>query len=215
MTEYTQIQTYATYDRNNFSELLHRYRDVLERLGCSEEGVLEWLTAIPFPECDDDSFGDIYAAPFVLAPTKAAPIECAGLSVSLFTISGTPSIEQQPLWIGLSLLFDSQVLRPNAIEAYQAGVGATVWRIMYELAAAFREVGIYFTDEWQENRAWRAIAEGVGDPWFFDLAIFPRTLAERFEAVPAGFQGTVTESGFGFALANRWRELPWVETAAV
>lgn len=211
MTEYTQIQTYATYDRDNFSELLDRYRDVLEGLGCAEEEVLEWLTDIQFPTGDDDSFGDIYAAPFVLTPRGAASIECAGLSVSLYTVSGVPSVEKQPSWLGLNLLFDSQALRPDAIEAYQAGVGATVWRIMGELATAFREVGIYFTDEWQENRAWRAIAESVGDPWFFDLAIFPRALAERFESVPAGFQGTVTETGFGFALANRWHKLPWVE----
>jgi hypothetical protein len=82
---------------------------------------------------------------------------------------------------------------------------------MSELAATFREVGIYFTDEWQDNRSWRAVVEDAGDPWLFDLAIFPRELAEHFKMVPAGFQGTVVERGFGFAQSNRWETLPWLE----
>jgi hypothetical protein len=96
---------------------------------------------------------------------------------------------------------------------FSAAAGYTIWNILQGLAYTFTEIGAYFTDEWQENQAWRVIAEAAGDPWMFDLGIFPRKLAARFEMIPAGFKGTVVEAGFGFAQINRWQALPW-EVAA-
>jgi hypothetical protein len=215
MPEYAQIQTYATYTARNLQTLLQLYRTVLEQLGCTDAQVIAWLSQVEWPASEEEGFGDIYASPFSLHPVDdGEPIECAGLSISFYTQSGAPSLEDPPLWIAFNLLFDIAKIRRRAAPVYRSGVGGAVWHIMRELAESFREVGIYFTDEWQENQSWRAIAENVGDPWVFDLAIFPRELAERFKEVPPGFQGTVIEGGFGFAQENRWPVLPWDEAGS-
>jgi hypothetical protein len=211
MPEYAQVQTYATYTTGNLQMLLQRYRTVLEQLGCTDAQVIAWLSQIEWPASEEEGFGDIYASPFSLHPADVEPIECAGLSVSFYTQSGNPSLEDPPSWIVFNLLFDIATVRQPATSIYQAGVGGAIWQIMRELAESFREVGVYFTDEWQENQPWRAISEAIGDPWVFDLAIFPRELADRFKEVPAGFQGTVIDGGFGFAQENRWPALPWNE----
>jgi len=191
--------------------LLQRYRTVLEQLGCTDAQVLAWLSQIEWPASEEEGFGDIYASPFTLNPADGEPIECAGLSISFYTQVGVPSLEEPPTWITLNLLFDVAIIRHQASVVYRSGVGGTLWLIMREMAESFREIGVYFTDEWQENQSWRAISESIGDPWVFDLAIFPRELAERFKEVPPGFQGTVIEGAFGFAQENRWHTLPWEE----
>lgn len=211
MTEYVQIQTYATYDEDDFYDLLQSFREVLERLGCGDAQLLAWLSQVELPENEEDDFEGIYASSFVLTPPGAESIECVGMGITLYAEPGAPSIDEPPSWLGFNLLFDADSLKDEATAHYKTSVGGSIWRILCALAEEFREVGVYFTDEWQENLAWRVIAEGVGDPWIFDLAIFPRELAGRFEAVPAGFQGTVIERAFGFAQANRWQTLPWLE----
>jgi hypothetical protein len=210
MPEYAQVQTYATCDEHTFTNILHRYKTTLEQIGCDDQRVMTWLTQLTWPY-SDDSFGDIYAYPFILSPGNITEIECVGMDVSLYVRSAAISIEEQPAWVAFNLLFDAATLKEHAISTYKAGSGGSLWHIMSELAATFREVGVYFTDEWQDNRSWRAVVEGTGDPWLFDLAIFPRELANHFEMVPPGFQGTVVEQGFGFAQANRWETLPWLE----
>jgi hypothetical protein len=77
------------------------------------------------------------------------------------------------------------------------------------LASTFKEMGAYLTDQWQENLTWRALVENSGDPWLFELGIFPRSLSEHFKMVPAGFEGTLVDNSFGFAPSNRWVTLPW------
>ncbi len=212
MSEYTQIQTYARSDQHTFSSILRKYRIVLERLGCDDQQVIEWLSQLSWPTSDDDSFGDIYASPFILSPAAEKQITCAGLAVSLFMVSPVPILEEtQPCWVGLNLLFEAEELRIDGLSTYQPEAGEILWHIMRELASSFREIGVYFTDEWQENRSWRAITEGRGEAWAFDLAIFPRELSKHFSVLPAGFQGTLVAQDFGFAQANRWSRLPWVE----
>jgi hypothetical protein len=156
-------------------------------------------------------FGDIYASPFELSPDNTTDITCAGMHVSLYSYSAVPSIEEQPTWVGLNLLFEAQTLKNRKTGVYRSGVGDLLWRIMRELMASFPEVGVYLTDEWQENRSWRALTEGEGNPWAFDLAIFPRKLANDFDPIPAEFEGTVLDQAFGFAREKRWKTLPWIE----
>ena len=211
MPEYAQVQTYATCDEHTFTNVVHRYKTALARIGCRDQRIMTWLTQISWPVSDDDSFGDIYASSFVLSPGSPTEIVCAGMDVSLYLNSAVISLEEQPAWVAFNLLFDAATLKEHTISIYRAGLGRSLWHIMSELAAMFNEVGVYFTNEWQENRSWRAVVEGMGDPWLFDLAIFPRALAKHFEMVPPGFQGTVVESGFGFAQSNRWETLPWIE----
>jgi len=212
MAEYVQLQTYATYDEDDFHEQLQSFREVLERLGCKDEQLITWLTQVALPESEEENFEGIYASPFVLTPAGAQPIECAGMAIALYTQLGAPSLEDPPSWVGFDLLFDVETVREPEKKLYKASVSGTIWRIASVLAETFREVGVYLTDEWQENLSWRVIVEGVGDPWLFDLALFPRELAARFEEVPAGFQGTAIEGAFGFAQANRWQTLPWLES---
>src|SRR5262249_23283304 len=130
---------------------------------------------------------------------------------SLYTQPGVPTLEDPPTWLGLNLPLDTTRLRAHVTDAYKKGIGGALWLILRELAFTFGELGAYFTDPWHENLAWRAIVENSGDPWAFELAIFPRSLSNHFKEVPAGFQGTVLEGAFGFAQANRWQVLPWLE----
>ena len=211
MPEYIQVQAYAKCNENNFITILRHYRDVLIRLGCDDQHVLAWLSTLPWPTSEDDMFGDIYASPFTLSPGNTDDIACAGMHVSLFSYSAVPSIEDLPTWVGLNLLFDANVLKNRKTGVYHPGVGAIVWQIMLELIPAFPEMGVYLTDEWQENRSWRALSEGEGNPWAFDLAIFPRILAHDFDPTPGDFEGIVLDQAFGFALEKRWETLPWVE----
>lgn len=217
MTGYIQIQTYATCDKRNthtFISIIERFRDTLQRLGCKDEQVLEWFLQISWPSSDDDGFGDIYASSFELNPEGSEPITCAGVDVSLYIQSAVPSIDEPPAWVGLNLLFDADQLKANLHSTYKKGVGKSIWKIMQELATTFREVGVYLTDDWQSNHAWRALVEQSGDPWIFDLGIFPRQHAERFAMIPSGFQGTVIEGDFGFAQENRWDQLPWKDDSS-
>jgi hypothetical protein len=211
MPELIQIQTYMTCNPRTYISVIRKYRDTLERLGCVDQQVLAWLDQIRWPISEDDAFGDIYASSFELAPDKAETIICAGMDVSLYVRSAALRTGEQPSWVGFNLLFESETLLGEDGVTYRSDSGRIVWQIMSELASDFLELGVYLTDEWQENRAWRTLVEGVGDPWVFDLAIFPRSLSDHFEEVPTGFQGTVIERGFGFALANRWSTLPWAQ----
>ncbi len=211
MSEYAQVQTYATCNERTYAMVASHYRLVLEQLGCTDTQVLQWLDALQWPASEDDGLGDIYAVPFVLTlaevPTKK--IVCAGIEVTLYIDAAIPSIEEPPIWVGFNLLFETETLRTDATAPYSIEAGASLWRIVQKQAGAFRELGAYFTDEWQENQSWRAITAHLGDPWAFDLAIFPRSRSECFSEVPAGFKGTVTPQGFGFARVNRWQQLPW------
>jgi hypothetical protein len=213
MAEYLQLQTFATYNEKNVASLLQRYRNVLIQLGCQDTQVIDWLSQSEWPASDEEGFGDIYASPFTLQPEQKESIECAGLDIVFYGEMPMLGLKEPSSWIRFNLLFEDQALRSAPAGIYRDEVGAALWRIALALASTFREVGVYFTDEWQENRSWRAIIETVGDPWMFDLAIFPRSLAERFEEVPPGFQGTVIDGGFGFAQENRWHTLPWVKAA--
>lgn len=186
---------------------------MLEQLGCTDTQVLNWLDNVRWPTSDDDGLGDIYAAPFTLAPAQdegsSTTLESAGIEISLYIEAAIPSTAELPAWVGFNLLFDVDALREHATAPYSAQVGPLLWRIVQKQAGAFRELGAYLTDEWQENQPWRALAAHLGNPWDFDLAIFPRTKAEYFAEVPAGFKGTVTPQGFAFVQINRWQQLPW------
>lgn len=208
-----QIQTYASCSQETFPGVLRRYQDVLIHLGCTDKQVLNWITTISWPESDDDSFGDIYAAPVTIVPAGTTGLECSGIEISLYTQPAIPSLVDLPSWIGFNLLIDTDQLSTEDATRFSSTAGYTIWRILQELARTFTEIGAYVTDEWQENQAWRVIAEAAGDPWVFELGIFPRKLAARFEDIPAGFKGTVVEAGFGFAQTKRWQELPWEVTA--
>ena len=205
-----QIQTYASCSQETFPAVLKRYRQVLQSVGCDDQNVLDWVSSISWPRNDDDPFGDIYAAPVLLSPPGAPALECAGIEISLYTQPAIPSLEDLPSWIGFNLLIDTEQLQEGAsIEPYPLELGQSIWEILQVLAHEFKEVGTYFTDEWQENLAWRVIVEEAGDPWIFYLGIFPRTLAEHFERIPSGYRGTLVDAGFGFAQLNRWQKIPW------
>lgn len=205
-----QIQTYASCSQETFPAVLQRYRQVLQLVGCDDHNVLDWFSAISWPTHDDDPFGDIYAAPVLLSPPGAPALECSGIEISLYTQPAIPSLEELPSWIGFNLLIETEQLQEgDRIEPYSIEAGQSIWAILKGLAREFTEVGTYFTDEWQENQAWRVIVEEAGDPWIFYLGIFPRTLAEHFERIPAGYRGTLVNAGFGFAQLNRWQKLPW------
>ncbi|GCE11048.1 hypothetical protein [Tengunoibacter tsumagoiensis] len=100
-------------------------------------------------------------------------------------------------------------MQEEEIAPYSTEVGKTLWHFLTTLGKELFELGVYLTNEWQDNQSWRSLVEEVGDPWNFEMAIFPRKLAPFFQNVPAGFQGTVVEGGFGFAQANRFITLPW------
>ncbi|GLV58415.1 hypothetical protein KDH_52480 [Dictyobacter sp. S3.2.2.5] len=204
-----QIQTFASCTQATFPEVLRRFQHTLQLLGCNDQQVLSWVAEITWPGSDNDAYGDIYAAPLHLAPPDAPALECAGIEVSLYTQPAVPSLEELPAWLGLNFLVDSEQLQEDIPAPYTLEAGASIWSILQILAHEFTEVGAYFTNEWQENQVWRAIVEAAGDPWVFDLGIFPRNLAMHFEMVPAGFKGTLTDAGFGFAQLNRWQQLPW------
>ncbi len=211
MSDYAQVQTYATCNERTYSLVAAHYRLVLEQLGCSNVLVLQWLDSLRWPTSDEDGPGDVYAAPFMLTPIDISnqTIECAGIEVSLYDNAAIPSTAELPTWVGFNLLFDVDMLHPGSGAPYSEKTGTLLWHIVRKQAGAFRELGAYFTDEWQENQPWRALTAQLGNPWDFDLAIFPRSQAEHFSEVPAGFEGTVTAQGFGFAQANRWQKLPW------
>lgn len=204
-----QVQTYASCTQNTFADALVRYHHALTQLGCTDTQVLDWLISITWPTSDDDSFGDIYAAPITLAPASGKSITCSGIEVSLYTQSAIPTIDEPPCWVGFNLLFDTQQLKQEIIAPYSAEVGSIIWHILRTLASTFKELGAYLTDQWQENLTWRSLAENTGDPWAFELGIFPHTLADHFKMVPAGFEGTLVNDNFGFAQSNRWVTLPW------
>jgi hypothetical protein len=209
MSEYVQIQTYATCNQQTLQEVLQRYQNVIAQLGCNDPQALAWILQIEWPTFEDDILGDIYAAPFQLTPDQKQSIDCVGISISLYTRLAVPRVEEPVAWVAFNLLFDAESLRKELTSAYTKEAGSIIWLIMCELAKSFREIGVYFTDSWQDNLSWRALSEDVGDPWSFDLAIFPRTQAEHFAVVPPGFHGTIVERDFGFAQENRWITLPW------
>ncbi len=211
MSIYAQVQTYTSCTQKTFTLVLQRYREALAGLGCENTAVLEWISAICWPRTDDDAFGDIYAAPLRLAPTATSSITCAGLEVSIYTTSVVLGIEEPSAWVGFNLLLENEEIKQDSIATYAPGIGGVLWHILNEFARTFNELGAYFTDWWQENLTWRALVESSGDPWNFELGIFPRKLATHFEEVPAGYEGTVVDGAFGFAQANRWIVLPWLE----
>src|SRR5579864_8188044 len=199
-----QVQTYASCMQDTFTDTLIRYRNALTKLGCTDMQVLDWLTSIAWPASDEDSFGDIYAAPVTLITISDKPITCSGIEVSLYTQSAIPTVEETPSWVGFNLLFDIEQLKQEVIAPYSAETGLTIWHILRTLASTFPELGAYLTDQWQENLTWRSLIENAGDPWAFELGIFPRSLSDHFKMVPAGFEGTLVDGCFGFAQSNRW-----------
>jgi hypothetical protein len=204
-----QAQTYASCTQDTFTDALMRYHNALTQLGCTDTRTLDWLTSITWPTSDDDSFGGIYAAPVTLAPVSNKHITSSGIEVSLYTQPAIPTIDEPPSWVGFNLLFDTQQLKQEIIAPYSAEIGFTIWHILRILASTFKELGAYLTDQWQENLTWRSLVENTGDPWSFELGIFPRSLSEHFKMVPAGFEGTLVDGCFGFAQSNRWVTLPW------
>jgi hypothetical protein len=209
MTTYAQIQTYASCKHDTFTAMISHYRATLIQLGCTDSQVLDWLAAITWPASDDEYFGDIYAAPVTLAPTNYEHLTSSGIEISLYPQLAIPTIEEPPSWIGFNLLFDTQELKQEIIAPYSAAIGATIWQILRTLTGTFKELGAYLTDQWQENLTWRSLVENSGDPWSFELGIFPRSLSEHFKMVPVGFEGTLVDNNFGFAQSNRWVTLPW------
>jgi hypothetical protein len=209
MPDYVLLQTYATCDPDTFQEVIQRYRFLLEHLGCTDQKVFSWLTELVWPASDEDNFGDIYALPFAVTPD----LSCDGMTVSLYNTLAVPSVDDPPAWLGFNLLFDTDAVYQSHSTVYVPDFGLHIWPIMQTMADAFPEIGVYLVDEYQENRTWRALAENAGaDPWVFDVGIFPRSLAVHFAEVPSGFQGTVLEKKFGFALQNHWQVLPWQNT---
>jgi hypothetical protein len=214
MTEYAQIQTYASCTPATFTNVLQRYRDALVTLGCDDIHALHWLEDIRWPQSEEDGMGDIYAAPVLLSPPGQTPVASAGIEVSLYVDLAVLTTEDLPAWVGFNILLETTQMRDTPLSPYRATEGRTLWRILLQLQSSFPEVGAYLTDEWQENQAWRALIEHQGDPWIFELGIFPRRLAAQFAEVPSGFQGTVIDEGFGFAQSNRWERLPWLDATA-
>lgn len=210
MPSQAQIQTYTTYTQATFPELLQRFRAALVRLGCKDQQVLDWVVSISLPESEDDAFGDVYALPITLTPTGTQNIVCEDIEITLYTEVAVPSVEELPSWVGFTLPIDTAELQAAPASPYNTEAGRAIWHILLELAHSFPELGAYFTDEWQENQVWRTLVEKAGNPWVFEMGIFPRSLAQYFATVPDGYQGTVIDGSFGFALSNRWQQLPWI-----
>src|SRR5215469_8964831 len=125
-----QVQTYASCTQDTFTDALMRYHHALTELGCTDMQVLDWLTSITWPTSDEDSFGDIYAAPITLAPTSDKHITSSGIEVSLYTRSAIPTIDEPPSWVGFNLLFDTEQLKQEIIAPYNAEIGSTIWHIL-------------------------------------------------------------------------------------
>ena len=68
MPNQTQVQTYDTCNQATFPSVLQRYWEALSRLGCTDQQVRNWLTHISWPVSEDDTYGDVYAAPVTIAP---------------------------------------------------------------------------------------------------------------------------------------------------
>jgi hypothetical protein len=211
MAQQAQIQTYASCTQTTYSSVIERFHHALIRLGCTDQQVLDWVTDIHWPASDDDNFGDIYAAPVTLAPAGVEPLTSEGIEISLYTQPAIPSLEDLPSWVSFNFLIDTDQLHSNPTDPYTTAAGHTIWSILRILVQDFSEVGAYFTDEWQENQSWRVIVEGHGDPWIFEIGIFPRALSPHFEVIPSSFKGTLVDGNFGFAQANRWQSFPWEE----
>ena len=99
--EYVHIQTYATCNERTYAIVASHYRLVLEQLGCTDTQVLNWLDTVRWPTSDDDGLGDIYAAPFTLAPAQdegsSATLESAGIEISLYVDAAIPSMAETSL----------------------------------------------------------------------------------------------------------------------
>src|SRR5690242_19379477 len=105
MPEYIQIQTYVRGTRETFAEILHHHQIVLKKLGNNDDRVSTWLGELTWPTSDEGSFGDIYASPFTLFPAGSPGLTCAGMDVTLYTVTPVQSLEDPLPWIGFNLLF--------------------------------------------------------------------------------------------------------------
>ncbi len=210
--QYIQIQTYAHCNEYLFTTVCKAYQMALQHLHCGDERVLDWLAQLRWPHNEDESFGDIYASPFTLMPDESSSIACEALDLSLFLHSSTFELEETRPWANFNLLFNANAIRTSTGKTYTQQAARQLWIIMRELANSFRELGVYLTDEWQEHRTWQTITQGFGDPWTFDLAIMPRSVAqEHFYQPPTSFCVYRQEHDMAFAQLDRWQILPWQE----
>lgn len=208
MPEYHNLEAYARHAAAApFSAGVERYRGVLRAIGCHDARVEAWLAGIRW---EPGEGGFVYGGghdPWVEFTAGGARLRAGPHLIGYASPAGD-------VWVQYGLLFETEDLqRGSSFGAweYRDGIGRAVWSLMRRFGAAFPELGVFFTDEAQDGRAWEGVMQGSDARWQFDLAWIAPGGAGRFAPVPDSFYHE--EIGGALALAPRsaWKEPPWRE----
>ncbi len=208
MGAYIQIQTYTevSSERDLYYSFV-QFRQLLERFGYPAGAVEEWLSEFAWTKLETEGFGGRFLGRTISVLGTEFGIEPYVNGYARSSISGLVLP-----WVEFELLFEEENLTHSPYNSsYKPGVGKGLWQIMREVGMAYKETGVYLTNEVGDGQPWKSLLTGKDDLWSFDLALVPYHLAPRFSSIPNSYVKAPFDYGIGLSRAELWSNLPWEE----
>lgn len=203
MPELSNIQTYIQLNGNDFEPTIHKFAEVLKRIGIWNEEVKSNFDALEW-KVEDNGFVHFSGTDMGFYQTNFSDVKVRPL-----IMVWTPAIDHifHSYWISCDLLIETEAIRDLKTGHYKEGIMELVKKLVKELAIQFDETGVYFTNEAQDGEDFDGIRMADKSKlWKFDYALIPQIMKVLYGVKPKNFK--VIESGNWIECwnLNEWME---------
>lgn len=178
MPEYSHIQTYVKYDKDNLSNVISGFKNILLDIGFSQDYLDLSLDGLEWKQEDNG---------FVYYGCNCNPMKFSfnGIELNLrpFVMGWTPDVlpKLKESWIELCISFESeQIVADFQNRLIKDEVQEVLLKIMNMFSYKFFETGTFLTDEVMDGIPWESLM-GEGDNlWAFDAAIIRVDMNDKY-----------------------------------
>lgn len=203
MPELSNIQTYEKIDGSNFRPTLDRFCYVLKSIGLWND---EIRLAIENFEWNVDDNGFVYSS---ITQIGYFTSKLSGIKIRPLVTVYTPAIDKsfKSNWISCDLLIEAEDLRSFNNGQFYNHTYALIKSLTIEMNKAFKQTGIYFTDEVQDGSDFDGIRTYDKEKlWQFDYALIPLTLEKLYNSKPDTHNIKRHENYIEAWYIDRWKE---------
>ncbi len=205
MPELSNIQTYEKIDGSNFRPTLDRFCTVLKNIDLWND---EIKTAFDNFEWKVEDNGFVYSSITQLGHFTS---KLSGIKIRPLVMVYTPAIDEtfKDNWICCELLIEAEELRSFEDGQFRSYTYDLVKALTFEMQKEFKQTGIYFTDEAQDDSDFDGIrCNDFTKLWQFYYALIPTTLDNLYSIRPETHNTKRHENYFETWYIDRWKEKP-------
>ena len=211
MPEYHNIEAYADLGKHSLLDVKNNIAQILTEMGCEQKVLADWLEAVQKWEHAED--GVVYSGSN--GPRMSFSFSGNTFDVRFVVLGWTPKTfpELNNDWLAFELLFETDKiddsLDPKLIR-YKQEAQPVIWYLLKLFAQYFPDLGVFFTDEYQDGRAWSGLTKNASVKyWDFEAAIIQVPIQDRYKPVANGYFSQNSNGQLWLARKSSWETPPW------